>query len=99
MQSLNVVFKMKILEPQNRRNAKLFLQSSELKHPHPLTRRRVYSPPPRLPGWDTHACGGKGVGSPNSQSGRGDKHCGTLGLCDRTVKEIAEEQFRTLTVD
>jgi hypothetical protein len=47
--------------------------------PTPFTRRRVCSvrpPPPLVPG-DTFAWGrGGGV----SQSGRGDRHCGTLGI-------------------
>jgi hypothetical protein len=45
---------------------KLFLRSSELRLPHPFTRRRVGEP----------------------QFGRGDTHCGTLGIYIRTLGTI-----------
>jgi len=45
-------------------------QSAKLSlHPHPFTRRRVCTPPP--PGGGAYS---------RSQFGRGDKHCGTLGI-------------------
>jgi hypothetical protein len=50
---------------QSKQSAKLFLQSSELVLPHPLTRRLVRIPPPPL--WfrrGTLACGGGGGGVP-----------------------------------
>jgi hypothetical protein len=47
--------------PQSRQSAKLFLKSSELGLPQPLTRRRVCPPPPgegdtrwRERGWESH---------------------------------------------
>ncbi len=46
-------------QPQSRQNAKLFLESSELGLPQPLTRRRV-SPPP--------GSGGRGVFVPARQA-------------------------------
>ena len=58
------------------RVTRLFLQSSELGLPHPLTRRQV-CPSPFGSGGDTLACG-KGV--ERSQFQRGDRHCGTLGI-------------------
>jgi hypothetical protein len=64
--------------PQSRQSAKLFLQSSELGLPHPLTGRRVCVPlPPLVPG------GGGG-----GHTGRRDRHSGTLGkyvLCDDSL--------------
>ncbi len=45
---------------QSRQSAKLFLKSSELGHPHPLTRRRV-CPPPFVPGGSAHSLAGEGV--------------------------------------
>ncbi len=53
-----------------RQSARLFLQSSELRlpHPHPLTRRRVCSPPPLVQGGYTLTAG-EGVGGPNSDEG------------------------------
>ncbi len=61
---------------QSRQSAKLFLQSSELGLPQPLTRRRVC--PPAL----VH---GRGLlhtrlGERGSQFRRGDRHCSTLGI-------------------
>ncbi len=61
----------------------LFLQSSKLGPPHPLTRRTV-CPPLCFRGGDTHACG---IGG--SQFGRDDRHCGNLGiyvLCGAQVR-------------
>jgi hypothetical protein len=40
---------------QSRQSARLFLQSSELGLPQPLTRRRVYPPPPRFLGGERGA--------------------------------------------
>ncbi len=53
--------------PQSRLSARLFLQSSELGLPHPLTRRQVCPPP----------LGKRGVGE--SQFRQGDIHWDTLG--------------------
>jgi hypothetical protein len=69
---------------QSRQSAKLFLQSSELGLPHPLTRRRVCSPllwcaPPLwFRGRGTLASGRGGEGT--SQFQRGDRNCGNLGI-------------------
>ncbi len=46
---------------QNRQSAKIFLQSSELGPPHPLSRRRV-CPPPFGPGGEGTLGCGRGVG-------------------------------------
>ncbi len=58
------------LRAQSRQSARIFLQSSELGTPHPLTRRRVCPPPPYFVPWgggDTLACGrGDGEGGSNS---------------------------------
>ncbi len=69
---------------QRRQSTRLFLQSSEIRPPHPLTLRRVCPPPPLVPGVGAHSLTGEVVGG--SQFGRGDRHCGTLGiyaLCGR----------------
>jgi hypothetical protein len=52
-------------------SAKLYLQSSELGLPHPLSRRRVHPPLWFFGsvGEDTHACGRGGWGSPKSDEG------------------------------
>jgi hypothetical protein len=70
---------------QSRQSAELFLQSSELGLPHPLTRRRVCSPlfwcaPPFGfgSGGGAHSLPGEGVGA--SQFQRGDRHCGYLDI-------------------
>jgi hypothetical protein len=66
---------------KSRQSARLFIQSSELGLPHPLTRRRV-SLPPLVPG-EGHTC----LRERGSQFGQGDRHCGTLGiivLCEDT---------------
>ncbi len=65
-----------ILSPQSRQSAKLFLQSSELGLPPPLTRRRVCPPPPPVPGEGAHSLAREGLGE--SQFWRRDLHCGTL---------------------
>ncbi len=62
---------------QSRQSARLFLQSSELGPPHPSPRRRVCYPSFGSGGRDTLACGRGGGGS---QLGRGDRHCGSLGV-------------------
>ncbi len=74
--------------PQSRQSARLFLQSSELgtspPPPNPLTLRRVCPPPTLVSGIGAHSLAGEVVGG--SQFGRGDRHCGTLGiyaLCGR----------------
>ncbi len=51
-----------------RRSARLFIQSSELRLPHPLTRRRVCSPLLWFRGGYTLTAG-EGVGGPNSDEG------------------------------
>ncbi len=51
---------------QSRQSARLFLQSSELGLPHPLTRSRACPPPLVQRGWDTLACE---RGGPNSNEG------------------------------
>jgi hypothetical protein len=51
-----------------RQSARLFLQSSELRHPHPLTRRRVCSPLLWFRRGYTLTAG-EGVGGPNSDEG------------------------------
>jgi hypothetical protein len=54
--------------PQSRQSARLFLQSSELRLPHPLTRRRVC--PPLVQGEGAHSLAGEGGwGGPNSDEG------------------------------
>jgi hypothetical protein len=54
---------------QSRQSAKLFLLSSDLGLPQPLTRRRVcYPPPPAVLGGGAHSLE-RGVGSPNSDEG------------------------------
>ncbi len=63
---------LQLYNPQSRQSARLFLQSSDLGPPHPHRRRMC---PPF--GWGGVACG-RGVGG--SQFGRGDRHCGTLGI-------------------
>ncbi len=65
--------------PQSRQSASLFLQSSELGHPHPLTRRRVCSP--LL--WFRGSLVGVGMGE--SQFRQGDRHYGSLGIQYRYV--------------
>ncbi len=67
---------------QSTQSTKLFLQSSELRLPHPLNRRRVCRGDCaplwiRGGGEGTLACGRAGGGS---QFHRGDIHCGTLGI-------------------
>jgi hypothetical protein len=62
--------------PQSRQNAKLFLQSSELGLPQPLTPRECA--PPRS-GGGAHSLTREGVGE--SQFQRGDILCGTLFMC------------------
>ncbi len=81
---------------QNRQSAKLFLQSSKLGLPHPLTCRRVLHPPPPL--WfrgGTLACG---RGDGGSQFGRGDRNCVTLDinvLCGTVcVPQVLETRIR-----
>ncbi len=69
--------------PQSRQSAKLYLKSSELGLPQPLTRRRVCPPPPGLGGG---AFSLARVGLGESQFRRGDIHSGTLYiyvLCDQ----------------
>jgi hypothetical protein len=80
----------------------LFLQSSELGLPQPITRRRVCPPPPVLGGGRGTLASGEGLGE--SQFRRGDMHCGTLYiyvLCGRTtavsVPQI-EEPWRELLI-
>ncbi len=61
---------LKILHPQSRRSAKLVLQSSELGLPRPLTRTRVYAPPPLLvPGEGHTSWRVREWESPNSDDG------------------------------
>jgi hypothetical protein len=60
---------------QSRQSAKLFLQSSELGLPQPITRRRV-CPLPSVLGGGAHSLAREVVGE--SQFRRGDIHCGTL---------------------
>jgi hypothetical protein len=64
------------MDAQSRQIARHFLQSYELGPPHPLTSRRMC--PPFGSAGDTLACG---RGDGGSQFGRGDRHCGTLGIC------------------
>ncbi len=61
---------------QSRQSAKLFLQSSELGLPQPLTRRRVCPTPRLVPGGGAHTLARQLVGE--SQFRRGAIHCGTL---------------------
>jgi hypothetical protein len=63
-------------DPQSRQSAKMFLQSSDLGLPQPLTPRRVCPPPPLVPGEGAQSLGRERVGE--SQFRRGDIHCGTL---------------------
>jgi hypothetical protein len=67
-------------QAQSRQSAKLFLQSSELGLPQPLTRRLVRPPGT---GGGAHSLAREGMGE--SQFRRRDIHCGTLDiyvLCD-----------------
>jgi hypothetical protein len=57
-----------ISRSQSRQSAKLFLQSSELGLPQPLTRRRV-CPPPSVPGVGPHSLAREGWESPSSDEG------------------------------
>jgi hypothetical protein len=70
---------------QSRQSAKLFLKSSELRLPQPLTRRRVPLPlpPPPVLGGGAHSLAREGLGE--SQFRRGDVHCGTLYIHIRTL--------------
>ncbi len=54
---------------------KLFLQSSELGLPHP-----DFVPPPFGSWGGTHSLAVAGEGVGGSQFGRGERHCGTLGI-------------------
>ncbi len=63
---------------QSKQSTRLFHLSSK-SGPPPLTRRRSVSPP-LGGGGGTLACGRGG-----SQFGRGDRHCGTLGICVPTL--------------
>jgi hypothetical protein len=60
------------------KSAKLFLQSSELGLPNPLTRRRVCAPPPFgfFFGGGAHSL----AGEEGTQFGREDTHCGTINI-------------------
>jgi hypothetical protein len=62
-------------DPHSRQSAKLFLKSSELGVPQPLTRRRVC---PLGSGGGAHSLVREGLGE--SQFRLGDIHCGTLYL-------------------
>ncbi len=53
---------------QRRQSARLFLQSSELGPPHPLTHRE--GAPPLVPGGGTHRLAVEGVGGLNSDEGK-----------------------------
>jgi hypothetical protein len=75
-QKSNKIVKDKV-KAQSRQSARLFLQLSELGPSHPLTAGECAPLPPLLWGRDTLACAG-GWGVP--QFGRGDRHCGTLGI-------------------
>ncbi len=79
---------------QSRQSPKLFLKSSGLGLPQPLTRRRLCPPPPPpVLGRGAHPLAREGLGE--SQFRRGDIHCGTLYinvLCVVTIKEISEEK-------
>jgi hypothetical protein len=58
-------------------SSKLFLQSSELELPQPLTRRRVCPPsPPQILGEGAHSLAREGLG--DTQFRLGDINCGTL---------------------
>ncbi len=59
--------------PNREQSTRLFLQPSELRPSHHLTRRQVYPP---FGSWGDTLTRGKGAGG--SQFGRGDRHCGTL---------------------
>jgi hypothetical protein len=61
---------------QSRQSAKLFLQSSELGLPQPLTRLRVFPPPSGGRGTLASERGREGWESPNFE--RGDIHRGSL---------------------
>jgi hypothetical protein len=50
-------------------SAKLFLQSSKLGHPQPLTCRRVCPRPPLVLGGGEHSLARGGLESPNSDEG------------------------------
>jgi hypothetical protein len=68
-----------LFKPQSRQSAKLFLQSSQLGLPQPLTRRRV-CPPPLVPGGGAHALAGeRGGGSVPIHTRR--HTCDTLYIC------------------
>ncbi len=75
-----------LYKPQSRQSAKLFLQSSEMGLPQPLTRRRVCPPPPVL-GGGAHSLTREGLGE--SQFRWGDIHCGTLYITYFVLQTLA----------
>jgi hypothetical protein len=95
--SILCTFNQQILDTNDhivQRELGFFLQSSEMGLPHPLTRRRVSTPPPLwFRGWDTLACGRGGGG------GGGNYNEGTdtvaLWYVVRTTGKRAESRERT----
>jgi hypothetical protein len=68
---------------QSRQSSIPSLQSSKLGLPHPLGRRQVCTPPPLVrEGGSAVACGS---GGGEAQFQRGDRHCGSLGICICTL--------------
>jgi hypothetical protein len=68
---------------QSRQSPKLFLKSSDLGLPQPLTLKRVCPPPPPVLGGGAHSLAREGLGE--SQFRRGDIHCAWYSLYVRTL--------------
>jgi hypothetical protein len=67
----------------------LFLRSSEMGLPQPLTRRRVCLPPPPPGSWGgAHSLAREGLGE--SQFRRGDLHGGTLFTYEFVPRDLKE---------
>ncbi len=62
---------------QSKQSDRLFLQSSEMGLPHPLTEGECAPPPPGSGGGGTLACARGDMGF---KFRRGDRHCGTLDI-------------------
>ncbi len=79
---------MLFLHPQSRQSVRLVVRMGP---PPPQPKASVPPPPLLVPGGVAHSLAGEGVGW--SQSGRGARHCGTLGkyvLCALLEPDEAE---------
>jgi hypothetical protein len=87
-----------MLGAQSRESAKLFLQSSALGLPKPLTLRRVCPPPSSVLGGGANSLAAReGLGE--SQFRRGDRHCGTLYITYFLLGENRNSVTTSLTTD